>query len=243
MCTEGLRHQTCGKRRKLKFCVKMVCREPINHFDDCYFCASNITGINKNNHQKWKYPDLAYARRPVPVLDNIQIPSFHILQDISEDEIPTSNFDIDSDYTAETSSLNLFNQNELNDLIRNLSLSKETSELLASRLKEKNQLVRGTKITTYLNREKYFLPFYCQENYIVFCKDTRELIINMGVEEHSPTDWRLFIDSSKRSLKCVLLHNGNKYGSIPIAHSIKMKEEYETIAFIVKKIIGKFVLT
>ena len=58
----------------------------------------------------------------------------------------------------------------------------------------------------------------------------------MGVEEYSPTDGRLFIDSSKRSLKCVLLHNGNKYGSIHIAHLIKMKKEYETVAFILKKI-------
>jgi len=45
-----------------------------------------------------------------------------------------------------------------------------------------------------------------------------------------------FIDSSKHSLKCVLLHNGNKYGSIPIAHSTKLKEEYDTIAFVMKKI-------
>ena len=58
----------------------------------------------------------------------------------------------------------------------------------------------------------------------------------MGVKEYSNTDWRLFIDSSKRSLKCVLLHTGNTYGSIPMAHSIKMKEEYETVAFILKKI-------
>jgi len=89
-----------------------------------------MTHPNKNNRQKWKYPDLASARQPVPVLDDIHIPSFHILPDISEDEI---NFDIDSDCTEETSSPSLFNQNELNDLIRDLRLSKEASELLASR--------------------------------------------------------------------------------------------------------------
>ena len=36
--------------------------------------------------------------------------------------------------------------------------------------------------------------------------------------------WRLFIDSSKRSLKAVLLHNTNEYESIPIAHSTKLNE-------------------
>ena len=40
-------------------------------------------------------------------------------------------------------------------------------------------------------------------------------------------DWRLFIDSSKRSLKVVLLNNGNKFGSIPLAHSVTLKEKYE----------------
>ena len=95
----------------------MIWREPINHFDDCYFCTAKITRINKNNRQKRKYPDLASARRPVPVLDDIHIPLFHILRDITEDEMSTGNFDIYSDYTAETSNPSLFNQNELNDLI------------------------------------------------------------------------------------------------------------------------------
>ncbi|GBN71750.1 hypothetical protein AVEN_92763-1 [Araneus ventricosus] len=57
----------------------------------------------------------------------------------------------------------------------------------------------------------------------------------MGLPEYSPDDWRLFIESSKRSLKCVLLYSGNKYGSMPIAHSTKMKEEYNTIALVLEK--------
>ena len=39
----------------------------------------------------------------------------------------------------------------------------------------------------------------------------------------------LFIDSSKRSLKCVLLHIMNEYASIPIGHSTKLKKKYEPI--------------
>lgn len=46
----------------------------------------------------------------------------------------------------------------------------------------------------------------------------------------------LFHDSSKRSLKCVLLNNGNKYGSIPIGHSTRMKEEYKAISLVLEKI-------
>lgn len=58
----------------------------------------------------------------------------------------------------------------------------------------------------------------------------------MGLPKYSLDDWRLFIDSSKRSLKCVLLHNSKKYGSIRIAHSTQIKEEYDTIALVLKKI-------
>ena len=58
----------------------------------------------------------------------------------------------------------------------------------------------------------------------------------MGVPIYKPVDWRLFIDSSKRSLKCVLLHNTNEYASIPIGHSTVMKEEYESVKRVLRKL-------
>jgi len=39
----------------------------------------------------------------------------------------------------------------------------------------------------------------------------------------------LFIDSSVKSLKAVLLHNGIEFPSIPVGHSVHMKEEYENV--------------
>jgi hypothetical protein len=36
----------------------------------------------------------------------------------------------------------------------------------------------------------------------------------------------LFIDSSKVSLKVVLLHNENKFPSVPSAHAAKMRGSY-----------------
>ena len=47
--------------------------------------------------------------------------------------------------------------------------------------------------------------------------------------KHDPDEWRLFIDSSKTSLKAVLLHNGNVLPSIPVGHAIHMKETYESM--------------
>ena len=49
-------------------------------------------------------------------------------------------------------------------------------------------------------------------------------------------EWRLFIDSSKRSLKAVLLHIGNKKPSIPVAHSARLKESYDCIEILLNAI-------
>jgi len=46
---------------------------------------------------------------------------------------------------------------------------------------------------------------------------------------HIPLDWRLFIDSSKLSLKAVLFHNGNTLPSIPVGHSGHNEESYENM--------------
>ncbi|GFV21245.1 uncharacterized protein TNCV_183961 [Trichonephila clavipes] len=53
---------------------------------------------------------------------------------------------------------------------------------------------------------------------------------------YEPEEWRLFIDSSKRSLKAVLLHNGNRYASVPVGHSVHLKECYENLEFILNKL-------
>ena len=44
------------------------------------------------------------------------------------------------------------------------------------------------------------------------------------------------MDSCKRSLKCVLLHNGNEHTAVPIAHSTKLKEEYQNVDLVLKKL-------
>ena len=53
--------------------------------------------------------------------------------------------------------------------------------------------------------------------------------MKLGIVHYEVNSWRLFIDSSKRSLKCVLLHNTNEYASIPIDHSTTLKEKYEPV--------------
>lgn len=68
------------------------------------------------------------------------------------------------------------------------------------------------------------------------CKDVPGLIVAMGLQNYVSSEWRLFIDSSKRCLKYVYLYNGNKIGSFYISHSTKVKEKNTTIARVLDKI-------
>lgn len=238
-CCVNLRQWTQGKRNRLKFGVPMVWREPRNHLDDCYFCLVSIAGINRKNRNKWQYPDLPSARRPIPHSEDVPIPKLIDSSELSSEfEYNTANdlSDCDSVFEDTETIPQRFNQCELNNLIRDLALSKEASEVLASRLNDKKLLERGTKITYYRTRDKAFLTFFTKEDNLVFCNNVNGLMQEMGLSKYLPSDWRLFVDSSKRSLKCVLLHNGNVYASIPIAHSTTMKEEYNNIALVMKKI-------
>ena len=66
------------------------------------------------------------------------------------------------------------------------------------------------------------------ERGLVACTDVDGLMQTLNIN-HNPLDWRLFIDSSKLSLKAVLLHNGNTVPSIPVGHSVHTKESYENM--------------
>ncbi|GBO38544.1 hypothetical protein AVEN_202448-1 [Araneus ventricosus] len=54
--------------------------------------------------------------------------------------------------------------------------------------------------------------------------------------QNDVNEWRLFIDSSKRSLNAALLHNGSKYASVPLGHSVYLKECYENLVMILTKL-------
>ena len=73
------------------------------------------------------------------------------------------------------------------------------------------------------------------EENLLFHDNIEGLITTMGTS-YILLEWRVFIDSSKRSMKYVLLHNGNKLAFIPIGHSIQMKETYENIKTILDRI-------
>lgn len=242
-CVETLRSWSQGKNAKLKFGVPMAWREPTNHSDNCYFCLVNVKGFNKKNKQHLQYPDIPSAIRPVAHCDELPVPVFTEMPEILDEAINSPSTTTEDDETdlfapsdAYCDEVSLFSQHELNDLVRDLYLPKQSAELLASRLQEKRLLKHGTSVSFYRNREAELRKYFHSDGQLVYCNDVNGLLLAMGLPAYDSSEWRLFIDSSKRSLKCVLLHNGNIYGSIPIGHSVKMKEEYANIKIVLERL-------
>lgn len=93
-------------------------------------------------------------------------------------------------------------------------------------------------MTFYRNREKEFRQYFVKDPKLslVYCTDVEGLINVFKPNCYNAKDWRLFIDSSKRSIKAVLLHNTNVYAPIPIAHSTVLQEKYENMEILLEKI-------
>ena len=148
----------------MKFGIPMIWREPKNHTDDCYFCAINLTGINKKKRKSLIYSNLPSALQPVAHCDEIPIPVSKELPDVPNGNLGVSfeeQDDLnDNDFVPKSSEPILFNQEELSDLLRDLNISKESPELLASRLIDRNLLQQGTKITFYRTRDEEFLRLF-----------------------------------------------------------------------------------
>lgn len=233
-CSSGLRDWLNGRKAAMPFAIPMVWREPRDHVSDCYFCLVNTNGFSAKNKQNIVYPSLDSAIRPVPHDDSLPIPlppsgGLVSMQDGEECSENTAGHNADStdpDYTVdECLEPKTFTQAELNDLIRDLNLSKDKAELLASRLKQKHLLARDVNITYYRKRNLNMTTFFNVDGSLSYCQDIDGLFNSLS-QVHDPSEWRLFIDSSRRSLKAVLLHNGNLKPSIPVAHSVYLKESY-----------------
>ena len=147
----------------------------------------------------------------------------------------SSKHDESFEMEASKSEPSLFTQTELNDLVRDLNLTKHQSEVLASRLQEKNMLHKDVRVSKFRSRSDDFVHRFSLENNLSYCNNILGLFMDLNLS-YDPTEWRLFIDSSLYSTKAVLLHNGNALPSIPVAHSVVLRENYENLAFILEKI-------
>ena len=180
------------------------------------------------------HPSVLPSIAPVPHSDQLPVPIPTRCQDrVSADESTTDEDDITIDDYVLNSNLEekkpyYPNQKDLNDLIRDLGLTKSNAEFLTSRPKQWNLLDDSVQITAQRKRHQSFSSFFTMQNAICFCNNVSGLFYSIGIP-CTPSEWRLFIDSSSKSLKAVLLHNGSKYPSLPLAHSVHLKETYENV--------------
>ena len=140
---------TCARRlaawakglRCMPFALPMVWREPTDHVSDCYFRPTSITAKFKHTVQ---YPNLPSAMRPVPHSAELPVPRPPTNMTLSDCESSdedvgqaNNNMDCDPTFAGASSSIepHLLTQGNLNDIVRDLNVSKKQAELLGSRLK------------------------------------------------------------------------------------------------------------
>ncbi|ESN97698.1 hypothetical protein HELRODRAFT_177753 [Helobdella robusta] len=237
VCYVGLTQWLNGKRKQIPFAIPMIWREPRDHHSDCYFCMTNIQGHSKKTKASILYPNCSSAIKPVPHSVEYPVPTPPTDTVLYSEEEQSGDEKVDVEYKPDYDKDKpyMITQGELSDLVRDLGLTKNKAELLWSRLQQWNLLDRGTKISHFRDRHTEFAKFYNKEDNICYCVDIAGLMTKLD-DEYDPVDWRLFIDSSKVSLKAVLLHNGNVKPSIPVAHAVGMKETYESMKTLLKVI-------
>ncbi|XP_058883872.1 uncharacterized protein LOC131737639 [Acipenser ruthenus] len=220
----------------MKFAIPRIWQEPTDHSSNCYFCmvdpSKRWTG---KNAPAITYPDLPSSIAPEPLCHELPVPTppereQPSLEESSKSESEEDVVDPDDNFRDGAEERNPYypNQKDLNDLIRDLGLTKSNAELLTTRFKQWNLLDESVQVADQRKRHQPFSSFFTCQDGLCFCHNVTSLFEAIGIACNQ-NEWRLFIDSSSRSLKAVLFHNGNKYPSLPLAHSVHLKEDYNSI--------------
>ena len=81
-----------------------------------------------------------------------------------------------------------FNQSELNNLVRDLDLSKQAAEILASRLNEKHVLNSSAKVSYFRKRDEHFITFFKEEKQLIYCDNVPGLFGQLGISSYNPEE-------------------------------------------------------
>ena len=139
------------------------------------------------------------AQLPVPVPPSVN----DIKPTETSESSETSQSEFEPDDTQRKS--HFINQNDLNDFARDLDLTKERSEILASRPQQWNFVASGVKVTEHRQRSQHLARFYSAESELCYCNDIPDCFYALRLN-YDASDLRLFIGTSKESIKAVLLH-------------------------------------
>ncbi|XP_043468037.1 coiled-coil domain-containing protein 18-like [Leptopilina heterotoma] len=186
------------KGDKLKFIKPTLWEKPLNQ-KDCYFCNTNVQGYNNKNKKNILYANVDTVKKPEFSCNPPSSPKTLEIDSSTEDVLDFENKDMrtddEDDYylpydEQEIKIRQTFNQEELSNLIRDLKLPKDCAEHLASVLKKKNLLSKGTTVSFYRDREKEFRQY--------FTKDENPSAFNGAVVEnflgnHKSENWKQIV--------------------------------------------------
>jgi hypothetical protein len=96
---------------------------------------------------------------------------------------------------------------------------KTEDQLLGWRLKLWNLLEKAVIVVFCSKRQSEIATYYSVDGDLVYWNNIQELMEELRLE-HTSEQWRLFIGSSKVSLKAVLLYSGNNFHAVPLARAV-----------------------
>lgn len=241
-CTARLNQWLKGDIESMSFGIPMIWINQVDHNpDNCYACVNYTIGMNRLKVRHVEYKETQFAQLPKP--HSLYVP-------IPKRPSPTEEYQPPTFDTAGQSSGEVYvpsneerncehievSQDRFDIIARRLKLSQRQSIQLAKELKSINILAPDCLVYASRGRHRHFTNYFrsIENNSIAFCTDIPGLVTSMHHNEYKPEEWRLFIDSSKSSLKAVLLHITNSKNSIPIAISSNTKETYLSLKKIIE---------
>ncbi|KAK3889696.1 hypothetical protein Pcinc_006262 [Petrolisthes cinctipes] len=120
----------------------------------------NLQGINRKNKHLVQYPEVPPAIKPVPHGPEVPIPEPDVIMEASSNTefSDATNSDESGAYKPVDDDQPMpLTQAELNDLTRDLNLSRESAQLLGSRIRDKCLLAPETTFYWCRDREREFL--------------------------------------------------------------------------------------
>ena len=125
-CRSTLEGWMRGSRECMPIAIPRIWRKPTNQDDDCYFCMVNISKYKKTkDSKKIVYPSIPSSIAPVnhgPELPIPQPPTTHATSSTTSKDDDTD-FEVDTQCSSKDP--HFPNQNELDDLTRDLGLTRE----------------------------------------------------------------------------------------------------------------------
>ena len=211
-CRRTLEGWLRGEKGAMRFAISRIWREPSNHYTDCYFCMVDPTKRREKMHLQLSILTFHHSLplfliTPPTCLCHSHPQEINLILQSSEDS--------KKEEGAPSSSSSVLcrrrrvgnercpyypNQEDINDLIREMALTKSNAELLISRLKQWDLLDEGIRITSQRKRHRGFSTFFSFREGLCYCHDIRGLFEAIGIPCNT-SDWRLFIDSLSKSLK------------------------------------------